>query len=60
MSGSLAFSVNTGVLGGAFSLTTACIGSGRLMKYGGSSLMSLTLMMTRWLSVSATEEPWCH
>ena len=32
-----------------------CMGSGRLMKYGGSSLTSFTLMMTRWLSVSATE-----
>lgn len=53
VSGSRACRVNTGVFGGAFSCTTACIGRGRLMKYGGSSFTSLTCMMTRWLSVSA-------
>ena len=44
--------MNTGVLGAAFSFTTACMGSGRLMKYGGSSLTSVICRMTRWLSVS--------
>lgn len=40
------------MLGGAFNCTTACMGKGRLIKYGGSSLTSLTWIITRWLSVS--------
>ena len=52
VSGSLAWRVKTRVFGGAFNFTTACIGKGRFMKYGGSSLTSFTFMITLWLSVS--------
>lgn len=58
VSGSRACNVNTGVFGGAFNCTTACMGSGRFMKYGGSSLISFTWMMTRWLSVSVWLNWW--